>query len=202
MAWGGVISSQEEISSKIGKYREMRRDKWTTRRWKFLGEQIPLRRCGIELTNLSESLRSEIKLFSCNFYDMYPFPRSKRSMRLERRGETSETNLNIEVEHWRLSRSAASDRGKGLFQGTMKMEHWGNWVDLSLRKIFKETDTILSRFRSNEFLDLVVINIDDFHETTVSNPLLADNEVQRKNPVLWQKILMSKILTAVPKGRC
>lgn len=51
----------------------MRRDKWTTRCWKFLKGNADLQRREIESINLSESLRSEIKLFSCNFYDMYPF---------------------------------------------------------------------------------------------------------------------------------
>lgn len=51
----------------------MRRDKWTTRRWKFLKGSESAQRREIESINLSENLRSEIKLFSCNFYDMYPF---------------------------------------------------------------------------------------------------------------------------------
>lgn len=58
----------------------------------------------------------------------------------------------------------------------MKMERSGNWVDLSLRKILKEIDTILSRFRSSEFFDLVVLNVDEFDETAISIPLLVDNE--------------------------
>lgn len=57
----------------------------------------------------------------------------------------------------------------------MKMERWGNWVDLSLRKIFKEIDTILSRFRSNEFFDLVIPGIGDFDQIFISISLPIDN---------------------------
>lgn len=49
-----------------------------------------LRCCGIELINLSENCRSEIKLFSCNFYDMYPFSIEMLCFRLNadrRRGD-------------------------------------------------------------------------------------------------------------------
>lgn len=118
-------------SSKIGKYREMRRDKWTTRRCKFLKGSESAQRRKIESINLSENLRSEIKLFSCNFYDMYPFSSEMllssqcRSTACRRdfvaQGklrQTLETNGKCNGE--RIARSK-----DGLFQRTMKMERGG-----------------------------------------------------------------------------